>query len=718
MKNKLDTLDFLMSNDKTSKIIKEAFGAPIGSSKREMAKAILSIMNRASGDDGKGSASVSVSSGKIERSDPKDYGFESYIVFPYVPDPEDGQGAVTDYWSNLGNTNIVKGAINSFQNPPWASSQEEIAAKEKESEEFRNRKTINPFVEAISGVNSVLPTDIRNFNLAVAGYDPTTGKKLGDNSNKNTSISSGSNISSPWLGYSSRFGFPSSTDTIPSFGKNLQATDQNSKSDSSGKEYGYSTVNTPTVSADTIGTNTSNLETTNYNTTEDGIMTDYSLKKIENPTTNEEKLYNLAIDAISRNTGSSMFATGIMGNKDYSSMLPGYEDYFGKNLADIKKENSDLLKKEYGLDDLKRSVLDTAKRNSVLKTDATNYIKGKDEYLRTINDKLTAADDKFLSGDVSDPAIQKSYNNYKTYLTILKGRQEQNYQDYLQQTIDTASAELTTLSDTYKSAVDSFNTAIQYENASDEETFNNIKNSLTGMYEALSTAEEVNMTKSMNYLNLAKSNMDMIKYLETNSGSSNYTIEDEIKLVKLAQDLLTSSIKTDSGNVLVPKANINLYNEISNRDAVSAKIFINEYGSALRNYIDNNVNGLSALPDYETQIKSLAQYYPNLAGSLYSIISASKITGGDKKVIDSKFNDIVDRISKLVNKASTGFLGFGGQYTADTLRNDLKSLGLSEESSRRLSLLIANAQGQSGIIESIKAAGPQALITTLTNYAE
>lgn len=704
-KNKLETLEFLMSNEKTSKIIKEAFDAPLGSTKREKARAILSILKRASGEDGRGSAATYMAEEKS--SEPKkEYGFENYVVFPYVPDPsEDGQGqgeATNDYWSNLKNTtiggsilgtaekagNTIGNALGSYVDTFW--NKNPISLTNLPNTLLNYNKSV------LGQASKLIPQEVKDVNTALYGYDPKTGLKIGETPGVKTT---------PQTSTSQQY--PSTPNYNPSIFKTQEA-----------KESPYAIA--PEGDADTTGETPATDQESLTSLYDNLLNSDYGLKKVENPTTNEEKLYNMAIDAIARNTGSELFASSVLGNKNYSSLIPGAEDFFGKSLSDIRKENSDLLKEEYGVDELKNEVLNITKRNSTLKTDATNYIKGKDEYVKTLDAKLNEANDRYLSGDVSDPALQKSYENYKNYLTILKGRQEQNYQDYLQQTVDMANAELSTLSNAYNDSITSFNSAITNVNASDEETYNNIKNSLTGMYTSLSAAEETNMTKAMNYLTLAQSNINLLKMLDSNGGG-NYTPDDELKMHDLAKSALTISAKSGTDTINIPKDTVNLYNEINSRDETAAKIFYDEYSSALQNYVGSEISTPEGLERYKTQIDELNQYYPNLAGKLYSIVSSTSATAADKKVINNKFNDILSKLTMYLNGRAGGAFGSGllaGGYDATRLIKDLQALGMTYESAQKLSTSFAPYIGNTEMISSIKTGGPSSLITTINTYAQ
>lgn len=695
MKNKLDTLEFLMSNDKTSKIIKEAFNSPIGSTKRERAKAILSILKRASGEDGKGSAANFEAYNRPEEKK-KEYGFESYIVFPYVPDPnEDGQGDASSYMENLKNTTLGGPLVGAGEKIGSAFQKAGSTIGSGLSSALDRTASIYKIPgQMASSAYNVLPEPVKELNMAVYGYDPKTGLKIGETPTKTTSTPT----KTTGLGTQENvtYGYD------PSVFKIEGAT-------------GETTGETVGETAGEESTEAGDLKTLYDNL----VNSDYSLKKVENPTTNEELLYNLAVDAISKNTGSELFASSVLGNKDYATLFPGAEDFFGKSLADAKKETSDLLKKEYGVDELKNEVLNITKRNSTLKTDATNYIKGKDEYVKALDAKLNEANDRFLSGDVSDPALQKSYENYKNYLTVLKGRQEQSYQDYLQQTIDMASSELQTLSNSYTSAVNAFNEAITSENASTEEQYNNIKTALTGMYTSLEAAENTNMTKAMNYLTLAQSNLNMLKLLD-GSGIS-YTPEEESDLHDLAKTALTTEIKVGTNTINIPKPTINLYDEISSRDASAARIFLDEYSSALQNYISSGEATPEGIDSYKTQISSLSEAYPTVAGNLYNILSGSTATASDKKVINSKFDSIISKLGMYLSGKAGGAFGSGilaGEYNSDRLIKDLVAIGLGRTAAEKLAKSFAPYIGTSGMIESIKNGGASSLITTINTYAE
>jgi hypothetical protein len=290
-----------------------------------------------------------------------------------------------------------------------------------------------------------------------------------------------------------------------------------------------------------------------------------------------------------------------------------------------------------------------------------------------------------------------------------------------------ASSELQTLSNSYTSSVNAFNEAITSENASTEEQYNNIKNALTGMYTSLETAEATNMTKAMNYLTLAQSNLNMLKLLDGNGVS--YTPEEESDLHDLAKTSLTIEKKVGDNTINVPKSTVNLYDEINSRDATAAKIFIDEYSSALQSYISSGTATTEEIDAYKNQISALSEAYKSIdptfesrtAGNLYNIVSGATSTAGDKKVINSKFDAIVSKLGMYLSGKAGGAFGTGilaGEYGSERLIKDLVAIGLSRTASEKLAKSFAKDIGKSGVIESIKNGGASSLITTINTYAE
>ena len=127
-KKKAEFLKNIMSHPKLSRVFSDALSSPIGSTKREQSKSILSIMKKLRGikNDGQGGPGMpyvsSPSTNPVSANTKNDY--SNLIIFPAAPKfktrtetkKQDGQGGPTDFSSvSIG---FDKDFIKNIKNPP------------------------------------------------------------------------------------------------------------------------------------------------------------------------------------------------------------------------------------------------------------------------------------------------------------------------------------------------------------------------------------------------------------------------------------------------------------------------------------------------------------------------------------------------------------------------------------------------------------------------
>lgn len=148
-------------------------------------------------------------------------------------------------------------------------------------------------------------------------------------------------------------------------------------------------------------------------------------------------------EAYETGAGSTAFALGILNDRKKLALFTGMPE---SELARIFPVSGGLLnsqlsalfetaKKENNLDAMYQQLTDAANRNLSISGNITSYIRGKDEYLKDLDDLKKKASAIGENTDLSNPAIAQQYNNYMDYLTILEGRQSQRYVDMLNMAI-------------------------------------------------------------------------------------------------------------------------------------------------------------------------------------------------------------------------------------------------------------------------------------------
>lgn len=100
-------------------------------------------------------------------------------------------------------------------------------------------------------------------------------------------------------------------------------------------------------------------------------------------------------------------------------------------LAEHLIELKDAVKKDYGLEEMEKKMLDMQNQGLTVEDDLKAHVRGKDEYLGKIEGLITDAETKTAKMDTSNPYVAKRMENYLNYLNILQGKTNQRYIDYL-----------------------------------------------------------------------------------------------------------------------------------------------------------------------------------------------------------------------------------------------------------------------------------------------
>ncbi|MFH1151643.1 MAG: hypothetical protein V1788_00795 [Nanoarchaeota archaeon] len=159
-------------------------------------------------------------------------------------------------------------------------------------------------------------------------------------------------------------------------------------------------------------------------------------------------------------------------------------------LQDTKDRLASALNKEYSIDLLRDDL--TAKVNAGLtvEQDFTSYIRGKDEYLKKIDDLLDDANMKIANMDTSNPYVAQRCKYYTNYLTILKGRQNQRYIDFLDLGIKQWNAEITQEQNLYNSNYAKYKLALESKVGTATEWDKMIRDMLGEMYDSIEKMED------------------------------------------------------------------------------------------------------------------------------------------------------------------------------------------------------------------------------------
>lgn len=180
--------------------------------------------------------------------------------------------------------------------------------------------------------------------------------------------------------------------------------------------------------------------------------------------------------AVDEGTGPGLFALNIANEK-----FGGGLDQYIANLDAKLKQDFNLEPLEQQLSDLK------AERNSLIPT-LTQYIQGKDKYLKFIDKLIDSTEDELLDQDMGNPAVSNAYNNYLNYLYTLKGRQTQRYGNYLNSAISEYNAEVEQTQNNYNNVYQRYSDAITRQGTIAQNEYNTLYTTMADLYTNLEQA--------------------------------------------------------------------------------------------------------------------------------------------------------------------------------------------------------------------------------------
>jgi len=496
-KSKIALFNSMLKNPNLSRVLDDAINSPIGSTKRQKAKSILSVIKKTNPNkvylapekDGKGGPGSFSYTPTLPTSN------TSYGLTPTTFNPKPAPAAQPG-------DNIFSGAFNELKSiggdiGSWWNS-------------IPTSTTIFPAAPN-------LKTNISNLGKVNSSVSDLAGLISGSikNSALQTNEGNQSNLSSIYPNLSK--GSPSSTITGPIMSKApvttpaAQSSIPNSKPivgiGSTSTNNGTTTEKTVTkpdgtVTKSTTSSPAKNIETSTpseENTGESNISdigystsakTSSSVSGIKNtgpkdPGLSEAKSSvstgDISLSDVQQN--AQYYIDNNLGAEMYSQDM--MKELQGKTLPEQLTDLQSTLKEEYGLSELlaKKNKLSEATPNAV--QDMTDYVKGRDQFISKINGLLDKTNDKAASIDMLNPDNANMINSYKQYLTVLKGRQNQQYGTYINKSIDQFNNDIKNIDTQYQNAVDMYNSAYTNEAGITSDNYNNTKKALEEMYNAM-----------------------------------------------------------------------------------------------------------------------------------------------------------------------------------------------------------------------------------------
>lgn len=298
--------------------------------------------------------------------------------------------------------------------------------------------------------------------------------------------------------------------------------------------------------------------------------------------TQQKSSWKPLYDALKSGMGKEEFALSMLGNKEQLKKLPGFEGLsdeelpYGASLTRTIGNLEDTLRKESGLTEIENKLKNKQNQGLSITTDLTDYITARDENISTIDNMLDKTKETMAGMDLSDPGLSRRMKNYTNYLTVLKGRQQKRYVDYLNMGINQFNNELTQIKNDYTSLKNSFDNELKTKTAITTEDYNRFSNALKNMYSNLEGKEQKEYEKNLMKISLLDESYKTLKTVldATNSGGA---------------DILTADQKNTANAYGLSGLGMNQKTQKIILDSLSGTN-LNKYISALKEKIKTNEN--------------------------------------------------------------------------------------------------------------------------------
>ncbi len=279
-------------------------------------------------------------------------------------------------------------------------------------------------------------------------------------------------------------------------------------------------------------------------------------------------------------------------------------------------ELEDAVNSEFKIDDQLNNIEAKKKAGMTIEGDLTAYIRGKDEYLGKVDKLLDDTRTAMATMDTSNPDVKNNMNNYLNYLTILKGRQNQRYVDFLKTSVDEWDADMTNDTNRYNASLTAAEKKITRGTAVTTEVYNNVKDMLKDLYNSLGVMEDRQIKLNQANADLAATQMstalDAIKLNEGKDTTKQLSETDRRKYYLPADtteyqwDVVNQAIRAFQGRTDLDNAQ--KYQGVSDYLTQSGIGRPDEFQALLyENFYPQDEKGLAGLAAYEYYFKGIGK---------------------------------------------------------------------------------------------------------------
>ena len=170
-----------------------------------------------------------------------------------------------------------------------------------------------------------------------------------------------------------------------------------------------------------------------------------------------------------------------------AKLLP--EAFLQTQLIDLENARRD----EFKIDEQRDNLFQKQLRGLTIEGDLKSYVRGKDKYLGQVDKLLDETNERIVKMDTSNPYVAERMKNYTNYLTILKGRQNQRYIDFLDTSIDFHKADIKQSEAFYDRSLEEVTRLINQDETTTTEWHGTIKTMLKDLYDNIEYREDRQM---------------------------------------------------------------------------------------------------------------------------------------------------------------------------------------------------------------------------------
>jgi len=205
-----------------------------------------------------------------------------------------------------------------------------------------------------------------------------------------------------------------------------------------------------------------------------------------------------------------------MEDAEWQKVFPGVQKPLGSTATQHTQALIDLKKKQMGLDQMLTGYNQMAIENPKFKTDARDYIVAQDEFLKGIDGLLDDTNKKMASMPMDAPVFGQMMTSYKNYLTSMKGKTVSRYASYLNNAIDQRNTQMAQM----KSDIDLKTQELNVAVAQGQEDWTSLVSMIGENYQKPALYSQNEAENLKNQLELFKTQAEILKYTTETSGTN------------------------------------------------------------------------------------------------------------------------------------------------------------------------------------------------------